>query len=203
MPTIPDDPIPPRVRVATARSRLYGAWPLVLLCLLVAAAGWRVLHDDAQRPASERPGLASVERRVGEARLDVPRDWVVLDRAADHVTWGEPDRMHTVTLASTEASVLPLPGVVAALATRSAEELPGAELVEPPSVLDLDGLAPRDDSAMLASFRVADAGARLEIAQVWRRDTRAGLDVVATWTSGDGRWPVSPRDAIPHAATSR
>jgi hypothetical protein len=206
MPTIPDDPIRPRPRQSSepARSRIRGAWPLLLLGLLLALVGWRASHgDDTGTPARMRGGAAGVERRIGDARLEVPRGWVELDRADDHATWGEPDRMHTVTLASTEASTLPLPGIVAALARRSEAELPGARLVEPPRAIDLVEPAPRDDSAMLARFRVDDGPSRLDVAQVWRRDTRAGLDVVATWTSGDGRWPISPRAAIPHAAASR
>lgn len=204
MPTIPDDPIPHRPRVASrpARTSRRGAWPLALLALLLAAVAWRATHrEDARTEVA--PTTTAIERRIGDARLEVPRDWVVLDRANDHVTWGEPDRMHTVTLTSTEASTLPLPGVVAALADRSARELPGAELVEPPRMLELVDPAPRDDTAMLARFRVGDGASRLDIAQVWRRDSRAGIDLVATWTSGDGRWPVSPRSVIPHAAASR
>jgi hypothetical protein len=43
----------------------------------------------------------------------------------------------------------------------------------------------------------------LEIAQSWRRDQRAGLDMVATWTSLDGTWPIQPHDGIPFSSASR
>ena len=30
--------------------------------------------------------------------------------------------------------------------------------------------------------------------------SRAGVDVVATWTSADGTWPVSPRESMPRTS---
>jgi hypothetical protein len=148
--------------------------------------------------------VATAAREFGPARLDVPTGWVTLDRGPDHVTWGEPGRAHTVTLASIEAGTDPLPGVVAAVAAESARTLPGARAVGRPVDLELDD-APRDDVALLARYEVAsaDGDAPLHVAQSWRRDTRAGLDVVATWTSADGHWPISPRSGIPRATASR
>jgi hypothetical protein len=49
---------------------------------------------------------------------------------------------------------------------------------------------------------VHDGGNSLDIVQLWRRDSRAQVDVVATWTSADGDWPVSPRSSIPRAEAS-
>jgi hypothetical protein len=178
------------------------AWPLVLLATLLALAAWRVAGDEPEPRTGDHSRSNLVERRFDDVRLEVPRSWVVLDRSTDHVTWGEPDRAHTVTLASTAASTLPLPGVVAALVERSADELPGAEVVDTPRAIDLRERAARGDSAMLTRFRVNNAGTSLDIVQVWRRDSRAELDVVATWTSADGEWPASPRSSIPRAAAS-
>lgn len=202
MPTIPD--IPPRPRPVTTRRRLPipNGWPLALLAVALVAALWRVAGPDAQ-PAGV-PGRTGdlVARTHADARVEVPREWVALDRGPDHVTWGEPDRAHTVTLASIESSTLPLPGIVAATVARTTDELPGVRSSTSPRAIDLED-APRGDGAMLASFRVRGDDEPLEVVQVWRRDTRAGRDVLATWTSADGRWPVEPRDAIPSAAPAR
>jgi hypothetical protein len=178
--------------------------PVTLLTLLLAAGAWR-LHrtgddDHPVRAAAAAPSA----RSFGAARLAVPRDWVTLDRTTDHVTWGEPDREHTVTLASAEAGGDPLAGVVASVVADAASQLPGARVVGHPVELTLER-APREDVALLARYRVdgRDGAAPLEVAQTWRRDGRAGMDLVATWTSADGRWPASPRTAVPESATSR
>ncbi|MCW2926695.1 MAG: hypothetical protein JWM86_663 [Thermoleophilia bacterium] len=186
------------------RTRLIG-WPVGLLLLLVLLAAWRA-PDDGDGNSSGRaaePDTRVETRRFGDLRLRVPTGWVTLDRTADHVTWGEAGRLHTVTLASTEASILPLPGVVAAVSRESASALPGASPEGRPQVVDLPGPAGRDDSAVAAGFRVADdSGGELRVAQVWRRDARAGLDIVATWTSADGQWPLPAQSRIPLPAVS-
>lgn len=179
-------------------------WPIgmfVLVLLLASIGAWRGAHGAARGEPVER-GPVLEERRFGDLRLTVPSDWRTLDRSGAHVTWGSADRSHTVTLGWTEASVLPLPGVVAAMARESVAQLPGARIVRDPSPIELDG-APRQDSAMLVELRVEDARGVLAIQQAWRRDVRAGLDLVATWTSSDGSWPVSPETSIPHANATR
>jgi hypothetical protein len=129
---------------------------------------------------------------------------VLLDRAPGHVTWGSADRRHTVTLAHVEASILPLAGVVDTVVRESARALPGARLVGRPVMLDIEAPAPRRDAAMLVRFRLEEHDATpLEVAQVWRRDSRNGVDIVATWTSADGSWPVPPRRGIPQGSGSR
>jgi hypothetical protein len=147
------------------------------------------------------------ERRAVGARLDVPTTWITLDRTAEHATWGTADRRHTVTLARTESSGASLPGVVSGSVAASTRALPGADLVGMPVAIDLtDAARPGPgDSAMLVRFRVRAQGREgaLLVEQVWRRDARAGMDVVATWTSADGAWPVSPRSAIPRSDASR
>lgn len=185
-------------------------WPIGLLLMLLVLAAWR--YGDSRAGADAAPSTAAAAgavatslRSSGAASVPVPREWVTLDRGEAHVTWGTPDRRHTVTLASTEASLLPLPGVVAELVEQSAQQLPDAELLDAPRPIELEQPHPRGDSAMLARFRVAhpQGDGRLDVVQVWRRDARAGLDVVATWTSADGSWPLSPRRAIPQAEDSR
>lgn len=201
MPTIQDIPTR-RSDEPTPRHVLATAWPLLLLALLLVLVLLRVAgrDDGAGEERGEASGQRLVERRAGDVRIDLPRQWVTLERGASYVTFGEPDRMHTVTIGSTEASALALPGVVRAMLERTTDQLPGARPVEAPRSIDLGQRAARGDSAMLARFRVGSGGSgSLEITQVWRRDSRAGLDLVATWTSADGTWPVSPRDAMPSA----
>lgn len=213
MPTIHDPAGSPRTPARPhrpGRSRAGSAlthWPIGLLLLLVLLAGWRVASSrDQAGAAATTAGTSTTEQRTfGAARLQVPREWITLERREGHVTWGSSDRRHTVTLASTEAGLLPLPAVVGELVEQSAQQLPGARLTERPRSIPLAAPHPRDDAAMLARFRVEDpsGGDALHVAQVWRRDARAGLDLVATWTSRDGRWPVSPRSAVPQVEGSR
>lgn len=206
MPTIDDhaprNPRPARQSRPLARVHaLQTAWPLVALALLVLVVGWRFAGPGDATDEPAHPAAPLAERAFGEARLDVPREWITLDRSPEHVTWGDPARRHTVTLAHVEASALPLPAVVAAMTDQSGEALPGARLVDEPRQLDVPGRHAGGDSAMLARFHVK-GDPPLEVAQVWRRDGRAGIDLVATWTSADGTWVVRPRDAIPRAAAS-
>lgn len=181
------------------------AWPLGLVLLLALLAAWRVesrVTTDAKHGAAQAPQVI-VERRAGTARIDLPRDWVSLEHAADHATWGAADRSSTVTVAQVESTAAPLPAVVAAVAADASAVLPGARVAGRPVELDVGYEAPRDDAAMLIRFVVeADGSGPLHVEQVWRRDTRAGVDVVATWTSADGHWPRSPRRSIPRADAS-
>ena len=192
-----------RSRARDVRALL--AWPAMLTLALLLLAAWRMGSggDDAPAPRAGEPA-STVSRSAGDASIDVPRGWVALDKGRDHVTWGTADRTHTVTLAQTEASVLPLPGVVAAVTAEAAATLPGARVMDGPVAVQLDTRAARGDSAMLSQFVITrDDGASLKVAQMWRRDARAGLDLVATWTSSDGHWPLPPRSAIPRGRASR
>lgn len=196
---------PPR-GAAGARPRTGNAtllrWPIGLVAVLLALGAWR--GGDAPPRARQETRPALVERSFQDARIPVPRSWGTLDRSAEHVTWGDAGRHHTVTLAATEASVLPLPGVVDALVRDAVRELPGAELLGRPRPLELEPRAARGDAAMLARFRVrVESGPPLQVVQVWRRDARSGQDLVATWTSTDGHWPAAPRQSIPRAPASR
>ncbi|MCZ4496824.1 MAG: hypothetical protein JWM25_1407 [Thermoleophilia bacterium] len=179
-----------------------GTWglPIVLVALLIALATWRSAAagggDDHSADAPRRATPQLVTRTWQTASIATPRGWVVLDRGADHVTWGSAARTHTVTLAATESSVLPLPGVVDAIARDAPDALPGATLQGRPVEVEL-GPAPRRDAAMLVRFALPAEDGGLKLAQVWRRDSRAGRDLVATWTSSDGRWPVDPARAVP------
>lgn len=209
MPTI-HDPLPRPISRASARRGCRSTpigWPIGLMLLLAALAGWRVSDGQVARSGERsRPGpaIAAAQRGFGDLRLVVPKAWTTLSRSDDHVTWGDADRLHTVTLASTEASVLPLAGVVAGVVEESREQLPGARLVGRPTALDLGEAAGARDSAMMIRYEVAGPdGHALRVAQVWRRDARAQRDVVATWTSADGRWPVRPGEAVPLTVASR
>ncbi|MCW2956180.1 MAG: hypothetical protein JWO69_1049 [Thermoleophilia bacterium] len=173
----------------------------VLVVLVAGLAVWRFSDADPERTRAAAGAAAeatpTMVRRWSDAGITLPRGWVVLDRARDHVTWGSSDRSHTVTLAATEASVLPLPGVVAAVARDAPRSLPGSRVVGAPTQVELDGRTARGDAAFALELEVDSAGAALHLLQVWRRDARAERDLVATWTSNDGRWPIDPLRSVP------
>jgi len=202
------DTTPPRTPSTTRRRRPVDpptiAWPIGLVLLLVALGAWRVgdepraAADSATEPTSVAP------RTFGDARLEVPRSWQTLDRSGERVTWGASDRSHTVTLASTEASSVPLPTIAREVVAQSSDSLPEASTAGDPVAIDLQGRAPKGDSAVLVPFEVGDGThPPIQVVQVWRRDSRAGVDLVATWTSADGTWPASPRELLPRASGSR
>jgi hypothetical protein len=163
--------------------------------LVVVLAAWRT--GESPRAAEGPPPAPISERAFGQLRLDVPTDWVELERADGRITWGDRSRTHTVTLASAEASSLPLVEVVRALARESERVLPAARVVRAPRAIDVDLPRPREDAVVLVDLEVDGPHGPLQVVQAWRRDTRSGLDVVATWTSADGSWAVEPRDAVP------
>ncbi|MCW2920777.1 MAG: hypothetical protein JWL76_651 [Thermoleophilia bacterium] len=178
------------------------AWPIGLVLLLVALGTWRVVDEPRERAAPPED-VKVAPRSFGDARLDVPRSWQTLGRAPDRITWGAANRAHTVTLASTEASSVALPTIVREVVAQSVESLPGASVASDPVDIELGERAPRADSAVLVRFEVGDGThAPIHVVQVWRRDARAGVDLVATWTSADGTWPASPREHLPQATTN-
>lgn len=173
------------------------AWPVGLLLLLVSIGAWQADAGDAPRSAAARTAELS-PRAFGGLRLEVPRTWVTLERADEHVTWGAAGRDHLVTLSSTEAAADPLLAVVHALARESVQSIPDARVVAGPTVVEPVGGLPRGDAFVVVELELAaDGNAPLRVVQAWRRDARAGIDVVATWTSSDGRWPVDPRTSVP------
>lgn len=201
------DPAPrihPRERPPTAapwwRDTATLAWPIGLVVLIAAIGMWRGA-DGADRSASSSAAAAAAPvvaaRAFGDLRLDVPREWTTLDRGDGRITWGTAGRTHTVTLASTEAATLPLATVVRAVARESITALPSTRLVDGPTTVDPPEPMRRGDSLVIARFEVVEGARTLQVVQAWRRDARASRDVVATWTSTDGTWPVEPRDAVP------
>lgn len=194
----PSGPTPRRRRIDPPTV----AWPIGLVLLLVALGTWRAVDEPRERtaPVEEVP---VAPRSFGDAKLDVPRTWQTLGRSQERITWGAANRSHTVTLASTEASSVALPTIVREVVAQSAESLPGASVASDPVDIELGDRAPRGDSAVLVRFEVGDGRhAPIHVVQVWRRDVRAGIDLVATWTSADGTWPASPRELLPQAASN-
>lgn len=179
------------------------AWPIGLVLLLVALGTWRVADQPQERHATPVEDAQTAPRSFGDARLDVPRSWRTLSRSNERITWGAASRSHTVTLASTEASSVALPTIVREVVAQSTESLPGASVASEPVDIDLGDRAPRGDSAVLVRFEVGDGShPPIHVVQVWRRDARAGIDLVATWTSADGTWPASPRELLPEATSN-
>ena len=172
------------------------ALPILAVMLVIAAIGWRVGHSRDAR-VSPRPTPRTTTHAIGGAVVDAPATWRSLDRTLEHATWGDVDHSHTVTLGSMAQGEGSLAGVVHAIARDASTVAPGAAVVGAPQLLDLSH-GGRGDAAMLLRLEVPTRGSRpLQVAQVWRRDARAQLDVVATWTSSDGRWPVDPARSLP------
>lgn len=179
------------------------AWPIGLVLLLVALGTWRVADYPRTRTSPPTDGVKVAPRSFGDAKLDVPESWQTLGRSAERITWGTADRAHTVTLTSTEASSVALPTIVREVVAQSTDSLPSARVASDPVDIELGDRAPRGDSAALVTFEVGDGThAPIHVVQVWRRDARAGIDLVATWTSVDGTWPASPRELLPQATSN-
>jgi hypothetical protein len=173
------------------------ALAVVLALAIVAAIAWRVTggsEHGAVTAGATAPVLGAA-RTFGDLRLSVPRGWTTLARDGDRITWGAPDRSHVVTLSATEASSLPLMAVVGDVADELAAS--GVEVVDGPTLVDPGEPLPRGDSFVLVRLRTSTDHGQVDVVQAWRRDSRASADVVATWTSTDGRWPVDPRTAVP------
>ena len=176
-------------------------WPIALLLLLALLGAWRTGGDEpGARVAGPTPAPstgASTRRSVGPARLQLPRSWREVERTGARATWEAPDGVHAVTLAHAEAAAVPLIAVVRQVARDAGTSVAGARVVEGPTLVEPEVAMPRDDSVVLLRLRVDRGGGDLlDVVQAWRRDSRAGFDVVATWTSGDGSWPVDPRTTI-------
>lgn len=187
-----------RHRAAPGRRLRPGAGAL-LITLIVVLLAWRV-ESDRRAEADARPaGMPASTRTAAGVSIEVPSGWVSLQRAAGHATWGSRDRRHTVTVGTLDASVLPLPGVVETAVDAALGSIPGARQAERARSLEL-ARAPRDDAAVAVRYLVEapEGEARpLHVVQVWRRDSAAARDLVATWTSADGSWPLDPERAIP------
>ncbi len=179
------------------------AWPLGLLVLLVALGVWRA-GGDVQRESTSITSVSTVTsvRTVGAASIELPRTWREVERSGDRATWQSPDSRHSVTLAHAEAAPVPLVAVVRAVARESGTSIAGTRVVDGPTIVDPDARLRRGDAVVLLRLRVERGDESLEVVQAWRRDARAGIDVVATWTSSDGAWPVDPRTTIAEARGS-
>jgi hypothetical protein len=188
-------PAPPRRRLRRVDPATV-AWPIGLVLLLVALGAWRAGSEHDGNDATAAPTDVAT-RAFDQLRLGVPRGWKTLDRTDGRITWGAADRVHTVTLASTEASSMPLVAIVREVARQSTESVPGSRVMSGPTLVDTGSDLPRGDSLVEVRLAVIDQGRELQVVQAWRRDARAGHDIVATWTSGDGAWPVVPRTSIP------
>jgi len=171
---------------------------VALLLITLVAASWRLGHGPGG-PHTPRKPDAWAERSVADATLELPREWRPLARERAHATWGDADRSHTVTLAALDVEEAALATIVRDLAASVEQLAPGARLVGAPEAHDVER-GGRGDSAMVLRLEVpatVDDATPTQVVQVWRRDTRAGRDVVATYTSSDGTWPVDPTERLP------
>lgn len=187
----------------SARGRASLLLPCALALVLVGM--FLVVHHRRSTVggSGSEPPRPPVSRRIGDARVRIPSDWQPLAAIDGTETWGSRDHAHTVTVGTTESSILPVAGVVATVVREATTQSGDTHADGAPEALELHD-APAGDSAMLVRFRVDDAPGdeALRVTQVWRRDARAGLDVVATWTSRDGTWPVRPAAEVPQLVAS-
>ena len=207
--SVPPDPIPTTRRPARATPSLDGrrrplpvlAWPLVALAVVLALLAWRTDHRPGSTSTHAPGDVAAATRSVGELHLRVPASWRQLERVGDErATWGEPDRTHVVTLAATESSGEPLLAIVAQVARDARASMPGVEVVDGPTRIEAPSHVPHGDDVVRLQLRARTDAGPVDVVQVWRRDARAATDVVATWTSTDGRWPTDPADSIPEGS---
>ncbi len=189
---------PKSTRRSKRATRDLGTILLVATCVVIVALAiaWRMgagpgAHEAA---AGAAPALGAA-RSFGDLRLSVPPGWTTLARTEDRITWGAPDRTHVVTLSATEAASLPLIAVVQGVVGELERE--GVRVIEHPALVEPAERLPRGDAYVIAHLRTDTEHGPVDVVQAWRRDSRAGADVVATWTSADGRWPVDPRAAVP------
>ncbi|MCW2972381.1 MAG: hypothetical protein JWN72_654 [Thermoleophilia bacterium] len=170
-------------------------WAIALLAAVLTAVGIARVAQRGPGTAESRTPLAT--RVVADATVDTPPTWRALARTRDHATWGDRGQRHTVTLAALDASEAPLTTIVRDLATQAATLAPGTRVVGGIESRDVRRGA-RGDSALLLRLQVPRGRGRVvHVVQVWRRDTRAARDVVATWTSTDGSWPADPGELLP------
>lgn len=197
---------PTTTRPQRSRTPRRTGWHVPAAALvLVLALAIRVLlaHESPAPPTESRsPGhTGAAEPELGPGRVDVPRGWRVVERTGAVTTWSDHAQAHGVTVASVESSSAPLAAVVAAVA-KDARTSAATLRVRAPREVEL-GSAPRGDSAFVVELEaLTSAEATVHVRQIWRRDSRTRRDVVATWTSTDGRWPVELHAGIPEAATS-
>lgn len=173
---------------------------IVRRCLIgiVLVAAIVAVRDHVRPPHGTTTSTSALATRaVADAVVDMPATWRTLARERDTATWGDASHRHTVTLAATDVSEASLASVVHDLAKAAGSLGAGVRLRGAPQARDVLRGA-RGDSAFVLRLEVARSGsAPLQVIQVWRRDTRAGRDVVATWTSSDGRWLGDPTALLP------
>lgn len=190
---------PPHPSTSDRPLRLHRLLPLAALVLLGVVIA-RAVHDEPQRaaaPSATKPPAAAAHE-FGPGRVTLPSGWRRLDRTGDVVTWSDAARDDSVTVASVEASAAPLASIVAEVARTARSEDPTAR-TSAPRELTL-GAAPRADSAIVLPMVVAGPeGTPMHVRQIWRRDSRSGRDVVATWTSTDDVWDLTAEASIPEA----
>ncbi|MCW2950061.1 MAG: hypothetical protein JWN41_1074 [Thermoleophilia bacterium] len=168
---------------------------VVAAALLLVAIVWRHTRADTSSDGRGKQRFAS--HAVGGARIELPARWRTISRAKEHATWGDAAGAHAVTLGSTESGEGSLAQIARQLVNSVAEIAHGARVVGEPELLDLPH-GGRSDAAMLIRFEVpTSASTRTRLIQVWSREQRSRQDVVATWTSTDGHWPVDPTRHLP------
>lgn len=185
----------------TNRSRTWNTiWILPACALALGVAVIAKTVHGQHVPASRNEttpvthATQSIDYRPGH--IDAPAGWKIIDQRGNVTTWSEPTHDDAVTVASIDSSSAPLAAVVAEVA-RSSRQLPATTNVAPPHELDVAHGA-RGDSALMLAMTLRDPqGRTLHVRQIWRRDTRASQDVVATWTSRDDQWPTTPEQGIP------
>ena len=118
-----------------------------------------------------------------------------MDRSDGVTTWRTSDGDDSVSVAAVEAAATPLAAIVADVARQARAAGVETKVAAPRQLPPVRG--PRQDTVMELSLQTRVDGRTLYVRQVWRRDSRAGHDVVATWTSSDDAWDVDPATTVP------
>lgn len=170
---------------------------LVLLAFLVVlrvADGGRDARPDDETSRARASDTAPAATSYEPATVAVPAGWTRVGRRDGVTTWRDADSGDAVSVAAVEAAAAPLAAIVADVARRAATA--PATTVRTPRQIAARDANPRD-VVMVLDLQTRVEGRELYVRQVWKRDRRAGRDVVATWTSSDQTWAVDPETTVP------
>lgn len=179
-------------------SSLINKWaiPATAIILTLAVAGKIFMY--ASSPATPAaPKQASEPAALFKANIQLPSSWKVIERNGVVTTWGSSETDDRVSVAAVEASATPLPSIVsgvrkqAILTDKRAEVTPLKELSIPRDVY------PKNTAFEFAINAIGPQKQPVYIRQVWHRDIRSNMDIVATWTSADNSWLINPSTTLP------
>ena len=171
--------------------------PLLLLVLATIVVGRQLFSDDgdSQAPRAHAHDTRTPTARFEPAAVTLPARWRITDRSDGVTTWRDPQSDDAVSVAAVESAAAPLASIVAEVARQARTAGPQTQVEAPRQLPSASGS--RRDVVLALELRTNVEGRELHVRQIWRRDARAGRDVVATWTSSDDAWSVDPSTTVP------